>query len=324
MKKKILGFAIVASIFVLTGCNKIPKLANGQELAAKIDGKEITVEELYENLRKPQGTNALIEIIDNFIANKEVETDEDATEYADFQLEEIKLSFQSQGQDFATALASNGYDNEQQLIDEIIIEYKKTKIIENYYKELLTDKEIKAYYDKEVFGEMDVRHILIQPEEKGSKEEQDKANDEALNKAKGLIKKLDEGANFEELVKEHSADKGSAEDGGLIKNVNKEQHVLEFFEASLELEKGKYTKTPVKSQFGYHIIFKVSQKEKPSLEDAKDNVIETLVKDKLNDGTGTNIQLALSEIRKKYNMEIFDNDIKKIYNANITALKVEQ
>mgnify|MGYP001038969319 FL=1 len=324
MKKKILGFTIVASLFILTGCNKIPKLANGQELAAKIDGKEITVEEVYTNLRKQYGTTAVINIIDEFIANKEIETDEDATETAEFQLEQIKLNFKNSGQDFKSSLASYGYENEQDLLDEIIIEYKKGKMVENYYKELLTDEEINTHYEEEVFGEMDVRHILIQPEEKDNEEEQEKANTAALNKAKDLIKKLDDGANFEALVKEHSADTGSAEEGGLIKNVNKDEYVLEFFEASLELEKGKYTKTPVKSQFGYHIILKVEQKNKPSLESAKDKIIDTLVEEKINDGTGVATQLAWSEIRKKYNIEFFDKDIKRIYNSNITSLKNQE
>ena len=43
-------------------------------------------------------------------------------------------------------------------------------MVENYYKELLTDEEINTHYEKEVFGEMDVRHILIQPEEKDNEE----------------------------------------------------------------------------------------------------------------------------------------------------------
>lgn len=321
MKKKILAVTFALSLFILTGCNKIPKLANGQELAARIDGKDITVEEVYDKLKSPYGTSAVINIIDQFIAEKEIETDEDAIETAEFQLKQMKLSYQQQGQDFNLALSNYGFESEEKYLEAIIVDYKMAKVTENYYKELLTDEEIETYYNDEIYGDMDVRHILITPEEKEEQEEQEKANTTALNKAKDLIKQLDEGAKFEDLVKEHSADPGSVEDGGLIKNVSKNKHDKDFFEASLKLEKGKYTTTPVKSQFGYHIIIKVSQKEKPSLADAKDSIVDTLVADKIDDQTGVATQIAWSEIRKKYNLEFFDKDFKRIYNTSNDALK---
>ncbi len=324
MKKRILLITTIASLFILSGCNKVPKLANGQELAAKVNGKDITVEEVYDRLRKQYGTSAVIDIIDNFIAEKEVETDDDAIEMVDFQLEQIKFNFENSGQSFNEALIQNGYKNEQALKDDLIIEYKKSKVVENYFKELLTEKEIEKYYNNEIFGEMDVKHILIKPEEMDNEDEQLSANNKALNKAKDIIKKLNEGAKFEELVKQYSDDEGSVEDGGLIKGVSKDKHVSEFFEASLKLEKNEYTKEPVKSQFGYHIILKVEQKEKPSLKDTKDRIIEDLIDEKMNDGTGQSVQLAWVEIRKKYNLKFFDKDFKNNYNITIDNLKVQQ
>ncbi len=323
MKRKVMGFALIASLFVLSGCNKIPKLANGQELVAKIDGKEITVEEVYDNLRKPYGTSAVINLIDEFIVEKEIKTSEDITEEAEFQLEQIKLNFENNGQDFNQALKSYGYNSEKELLKEIIVDLKKVKVAENYYKEQLTDEEIKKYYDEDVFGEMDVRHILIQPDKKDDTDEQDKANKEAEKLAKDIIEKLDKGSKFEDLVKKYSDDTGSVEDGGLIKDVSKDQHVKEFFEASLELKKGEYTKKPVKTTFGYHIILKVNQKEKPSLEETKNHIIDALVSEKIDDQTTNATQVAWSEIRKKYNLDIFDKDIKKIYEANTSLLTKE-
>lgn len=320
MKRKVMGFALIAGLFVLSGCNKIPKLANGQELVAKIDGKEITVEEVYDNLRKPYGTSAVINLIDEFIVEKEIKTSEDITEDAEFQLEQIKLNFKNNGQDFNQALKSYGYNSEKELLKEIIVDLKKVKVAENYYKEQLTDEEIKKYYDEDVFGEMDVRHILIQPDKKDDTDEQDKANKEAEKLAKDIIEKLDKGAKFEDLVKKHSDDTGSVEDGGLIKDVSKDQHVKEFFEASLELKKGEYTKSPVKTTFGYHIILKVNQKEKPSLAETKNQIIDDLVSEKIDDQTTNATQVAWTEIRKKYNLNIFDKDIKNIYEANTSLL----
>ncbi|MDD2518365.1 MAG: peptidylprolyl isomerase [Bacilli bacterium] len=319
MKKKVMGLVLIASMLVLTGCNTVPKLSNGQDLVAKIDGKEITAEEVYDKLKKQYGTAALINTIDDFIANKEVATDEDATESAKSQLESIKFNFQSQGQDFEEALRSSGYLSEAEFLEDLILEYKKTKIVENYYENLLTEEEIEKYYNEDVYGEMDVRHILIIPEEKTDEKEQEAAKKEALNKANDLIKQLDAGKKFEDLVKEHSDDTGSKDNGGLIKDVNKDEHVKEFYEASTKLEKGKYTKTPVETQFGYHIILKVEQKAKPELKDAKDNIIDKLVQNKINESQDAG-QIAWVEVRKKYNLDIFDKEIKGIYELNVKAL----
>lgn len=320
MKRKILECTIMVFLFGLTGCNKIPTLTNGDELVAKIKGKKVTANEVYAKLRTQYGTSATINIIDDFIANKEIETNDDAIEYGEFQLEQIKLNFTENNQDFNEALKTYGYENEQELLDEIILEYKKTKLVENYYMEQVTDKEVEKYYDENIFGEMDVRHILIIPDEKDTEEEQEEANNKALEKAEKVIKKLDDGENFETLVKEYSDDEGSVDDGGLIANVTKDNYVDEFFQASLELKNGKYTKSPVKSSYGYHVILKVKQKEKPSLKDTKDEIIETLANNEIMNSEVDATQIAWSEIRKQYNIEIFDKDIKRIYNANISSL----
>ena len=78
------------------------------------------------------------------------------------------------------------------------------------------------------------------------------------------------------IKKEYSAD-SSASDGGNLGFFNRGEMVSEFEDAAIELEVGKYTKKPVKTQFGYHIILKTEQKEKPKLEEIKDEIIDTLV-----------------------------------------------
>lgn len=57
--------------------------------------------------------------------------------------------------------------------------------------------------------------------------------------------------------------------------------VEEFANAVKELEKGKYTKKPVKTKYGYHIILKVDQKEKAKLKNVKDKIKETLTAKKI-------------------------------------------
>ena len=320
MKRKKLGFLIITGLLLVTGCNKIPQLPNGEELVAKIDGKDITTSEVYKELKKQMGVSAVINIIDDFIADKEIETDDDIKDNANFQLDQTKMEFENAGEDFNEALANYGFDGEKDYLNILILDQKKNKVVQKYYKDLITEEEINNYYENDVHGDMDVRHILIIPEEKDNEEDQKTADNVALKKAEDLIKKLNEGADFEKLAKENSDDEGSAENGGLIKNVTKDKYISEFFEASLKLEKGKYTKTPVKSLFGYHIVLKVEQKSKPTLDEAKNIIIDDLVNIKMQEQGENATLIAWTKIRKKYNLEIFDNDIKKVYNYKTSTL----
>lgn len=104
-----------------------------------------------------------------------------------------------------------------------------------------TEEELKAEYDARVAempkAEYHARHILV--------------DDEA--KAKDLIAQIDKGASFEKLAKENSSD-GSAAEGGDLGWFSPGQMVKPFSDAVQQLEVGKYTATPVKSEFGWHVI----------------------------------------------------------------------
>ncbi len=92
-------------------------------------------------------------------------------------------------------------------------------------KAKLGDKEYKA------------RHILVDKEED----------------AKAIIEKLKKGEKFEDLAKQ-SKDPGSKDRGGDLNWASPSSYVKPFADALVKLEKGKYTETPVKTDFGYHVI----------------------------------------------------------------------
>ena len=186
-----------------------------------------------------------------------------------------------------------------------MLSYKKNKVVENYLKDELTDEEIENYYDENIFGDMTVRHILIKPDTDtdASDEDQEKAEEKAKKEAEDIIKKLEKGEKFEDLVKKYSDDEGT-----------KDSVVTEFWDASSKLKDGEYTKEPVKSEYGYHIILRVSQKEKPKLKDVKDTIKETLVSNKLSEDTNLSTTTWI-QIRKKYNLNIEDSEIKDGYES---------
>ena len=314
MTKKLFVIA-GAIILTLTGCGKSTKLQDGKEVVASINGYNVTAEDVYAELKDKYGVSVVVNKIDKEIANAEITDDKEATEYAENQIKSIKAQYEQYKMDFTEALKNAGYENEKALKEAIIADRKKEIVLKNYLKDELTDKEIKNYYDNEIYGEMTVRHILIKPEATDDMTTEDKkaAEDKALEKAKKLINELDGGADFATLAKENSDDAGTASQGGLLSNFTKNGVVSEFFDASLALKENEYTKEPVKTTYGYHIILKVSEKEKPSLDSVEDDIKDTLVTNKLKEDTNLSVT-AWNKIREKHNFKINDSAIQKSYD----------
>ncbi|HEX9397273.1 MAG TPA: peptidylprolyl isomerase [Burkholderiales bacterium] len=82
------------------------------------------------------------------------------------------------------------------------------------------------------------RHILVESEDK----------------AKGLIAELKKGGKFDELAKKNSSDTGSADRGGDLDWNVPTAYDKAFSDAMTKLEKGKFSETPVRTRFGFHII----------------------------------------------------------------------
>ncbi len=108
-------------------------------------------------------------------------------------------------------------------------------------KNPVSDAQLKADYDK-IKGQLGnteykTRHILVKNEDD----------------AKAIIANLKKGAKFEELATQ-SVDPGSKDNGGDLGWASAGNFVKPFSDALTGLNKGKYTETPVKTDFGYHVI----------------------------------------------------------------------
>ena len=143
--------------------------------------------------------------------------------------------------------------------------YFKAKVADT-----ITDADVRARYDKEIaamppVNEVHARHILVKTKEE----------------AEAIIKQLNAGASFEELAKKESTD-GSAADGGDLGYFGPGQMVPEFEKAAFALDVGTYTKEPVQTQFGWHVI-KVEdkrQKQPPAFDKVKDQVRSVLMRER--------------------------------------------
>ena len=149
------------------------------------------------------------------------------------------------------------------LIRELFANYQKTNPV--------TDAEIQAEYDKFVAAnsgkEYKASHILVEKEAD----------------AKAIIASIKKGAKFADIAKKQSKDPGSGAKGGDLDWANPASYVSEFTEALIKLQKGQMTDTPVKTQFGWHVIRldDVRQAELPKLEEVKPQVAQQLQQQKL-------------------------------------------
>ncbi len=306
----------LAMCLLVTGCGNNAELKDNNTVVKTDEGK-ISADTLYEELRDKYGISVLVDMIDHQLFDEKYKTDDEEEETINAQIEQMKSQYNNDDEAFLAAIQQYlGVENEDELKEMLSLEYKRNLAIEDYVKDSVTDDEIQKYYDDEVIGDIKVRHILISPEttDDMSTEEQTEAEEKAKKEAEDLIKQLDDGADFEELAKEYSDDTGSASDGGLIDYFNRDDNMDEaFLNASIDLEEGKYTEEPVQSSYGYHIILKVDQKKKPKLKEVKDDVIQTLADNKLNEDASLRYN-ALIAIREDAGIEFNDDSLKKDYD----------
>ena len=318
--KKILVITLV--IVCVVGCGKIPTLKNGEEAVVSFESGGISVDTLYNSLKDKYGVQMLIELIDTEILNNMFEETDEEKDYIKEQVDDAKNYAEENDIDFSYLLEVNGYESTDDFEESIRLDYRRNLAVNNYVEDTIKEKDIENYYEDEVYGDIHVKHILISPDTSDdmTSEEQDAALEEARNKALDIIEQLDEGEDFEELAKKYSDDATNASDGGDLGWISTGDMVDEFDTTAFALEKGKYTSSPVKTTYGYHIIYKVDEKEKPALEDVKSEIISTLAQEKLNNDPVLYYE-TLEDIRKDAGLEIEDTDLKNAYSVYMKNLK---
>lgn len=147
----------------------------------------------------------------------------------------------------------------------------------------VTDGEIKAEYDKFVEAnagkEYRARHILVDTEAE----------------ANSIIAAIKGGARFEDIARKQSKDPGSGANGGDLDWAMAASYVTEFSEAMVKLDKGQMTESPVRSQFGWHVIRvdDIRQAQLPALDDIKDQIKQQMSQQRM-----TEFQMQLREKAK--------------------------
>lgn len=309
--KKVLG--VMMCLLLITGC-ATSHLKNGDESVVQFEEGGISAQELYEKLKKDNGLSALTTLIDTELLDRKYKEDEDEKSYIKQVVDGLKDQWKDE---FDSKIKTYyGVSSEKELKEFVRLSYRKSKWNDEYALSLVNDTQISDYESNSLVGDMELRHILItsKASEDASTEEKEKAENEAYNKAKDIINRLNNGENFETLSKELNEDNAVKENGGYLgKDINDRSSYDEnFLEAAIKLEVGKYSATPVKSKFGYHIIYKISQGEKPSIDKVKNDVKKKIAQDLMKADTNFGTT-AIKALRKEYGIKITDSDLKKDY-----------
>lgn len=169
--------------------------------------------------------------------------------------------------------------------------------------EKITEADIKARYDKEVAStkpveEISARHILVKTKEE----------------AEAVIKELDGGKDFAELAKEKSTGPSGA-NGGDLGYFGRGQMVPPFEKAVFAMADGEYSKEPVQTDFGFHVIKreKIRVAAPPKFEAVGDQIRQLLMRERYVE--------AADKARENVTITIIDETLKAQYDATKDAGK---
>ena len=317
MKKNIL--LILIMLFLITGCSNA-KLSN--KTLVKLNGAKVSINDYYDSFKKDH-INELVNMIDHQLFDEKYAESDAENEYVENQINTIKKNYANDDEEtFLKVLPQYfGVNTQEELENNLHLDYKRGLAVDDFIEDNLDDKEIKAYYEANIFGEMKASHILIKSDAtaSSSSEEKAKAEKKALNKAKEIISKLKDGESFEKLAKKYSEDEATKANGGDLGYFDLDTMVEPFSNALKDLKVDEYTKDPVKTQYGYHIILKTGEKDKPSLDDSKAKVKTALRNDKLSSDPKLYYQ-TLIDIRKDKKIKWNDSSMKKAYDNLMDSL----
>lgn len=310
MKKMLI---IMCSLFLVCGC-ATSHLEDGKESVVKFDEGGISAEDLYDVLKEKYGADELITLIDTELLSRKYKETDDEKKYISQLVQSMKTDM---GDDFLTRIKSlYNADSEDDLKEIIRLSYRRNLWMTDYSEKEVNDTQINDYYESSIVGDIEASHILISSKasSNASDDEKKAAEEKALETAKSVITRLNNGEKFEDLAKELSDDAATKDNGGKLDKFNDRTNFdANFLDAAIKLEVGKYSSTPVKSQHGYHIIYKTSQADKPKLDDVKKDII-TKVATEVRTADGY-MAKALLGLREEYGIKITDSTLESKYNS---------
>ena len=315
----LIGVIITIIVVIIIWPKRIATLKDGTQPILTVNNTTYTADDLYNDMKDTYSINILINSLDKMILDKKYKEDNEMNDSVK-KTAEYYYSMYEQYQNITKEqfLENNGFKSEKEFLEYLKLDYRRNLYYDEYVKNLINEKDIEKYYKDEVFGDVNSKHILVSVSKDDTSENEKELSDEDAKKlANEIIDKLNKGTSWDDVINEYK-DKITNEDLG-----------YRAFNASLDaaylkemknLEVNTYSKTPILSSYGYHIVYKIDQKDKPELKDVKEDIINILVEEKKNDDSNL-YQKALINLRKEAKLEFKDTDLGEKYNKYISAYK---
>ena len=157
MKKNIL--LILIMLFLVTGCGNNAKLSGN---LVKLKGVKITTNEYYDSIKKDH-IQELVNMIDHKLFDEKYAESDAENEYVENQISTIKKNYANNDDETFEKIIPQyfGVNTKEELEQNIHLDYKRNLAVNDFIEDNLKDKEIEAYYEANIFGEMKASHILI-------------------------------------------------------------------------------------------------------------------------------------------------------------------
>lgn len=287
MKKKwLVAISGIVLTFGLAACSKT---------VATTSGGKITESEYYSSMKK---TSSGKQVLQQMILNKVLEK-EYGSKVSDKKVNEQYNTYKKQyGSSFDSVLAQNDMTKssfKQEIRSNLLL---KEAVKDNTK---ITDKQLKAQW-KEYEPKVTVAHILVSKK----------------STAEDIINKLKEDGsytNFKKLAKKYSTDSSTKNDGGKLAAFDNTDTSLDstFKKAAFGLKQGSFTTEPVKTEYGYHVIYSIKNPGKGKMSDHTSELKSQIIDSKMSDST--TLQTVVSKVLKKGNVSIKDKDLQNILSS---------
>ena len=289
--KKAAAVIAVASMALSTAA-----CSNGGKTVASYKGGKITQQEYYDEMKKSQsGKTALANMIINRVLEQQY-GNKISKKQVDKQYNNYKKQYGSQ---FDAVLQQNGMTAssfKQNLKTNLLTEAALKDI-----KKISKSQEDKVWKDYQ--PKVKVQHILVSKK----------------SKAEEITNELKNGKSFKSLVKKYSLDTGTKNNEGKLPAFDSTDSSLDpaFKKAAFKLKTGETTKSPVKSQSGYHVIRMIKHPAKGTFASHKkeidDQIYQTMSQDQ------QTMHDVLAKVIKKAGVDIKDKDLKDVLASYVST-----
>lgn len=302
----LVGVLIGVGIMMLIIPDRIATLENGEQVIVEIGDKNITADQLYTDMKEQYNVEMLIKLIDNIILTDLYPEDNDmkteVNSMADYYITMYETYYGYTEEQF---LKANNFDNKNEFLDELKLEYRRSLAVDDYAKKLVTDKDIKKYYDENMFGETETKYISVEG-----------TSDDSKTLINRVIERLNNGESFDEIVN-HYGDRIITKDLGSItydSSIDKD-----YINALIKLGTNSYSNEAIIYDGNYTIVFKGASMDKPNIDDCKEFIIKTLATD-MRTNDSTLYYKALVELRKNNKVDIKDTDLSARYDKYVKSI----